>query len=148
MASIEKHAEVHWQGDLRSGRGELSVGSRAFPVQEVTFPGRIGEDERPATTPEELIAAAHASCYAMALTGALTRNGTPAERLDVHATCHLERGENGLRISRVDLKVTGKVDGLGSAQFESLALAAEEACPVSNAIRNNVEVRVIADTVT
>jgi lipoyl-dependent peroxiredoxin len=147
MPTTERHAVVTWTGDLRVGQGQVSVGSNAFPSQQVTFPGRVGEDQRPATTPEELIAAAHASCYAMALSGTLGRNGTPAKRLEVRATCLLDIGANGLRITRIDLDVKGVVDGMGSAEFESLAMAAEEACPVSNALRNNVEVRVMAETV-
>lgn len=147
MPTVTRHAEVSWSGDLRTGGGQVSVGSGAFPAQAVTFPGRVQEGSIAATTPEELIAAAHASCYAMALTGALTRNNTPAKRLHVRATCFLDRTEAGLKIARVDLDVKGVLDGMGTAEFEAIAMAAEEACPVSNALRNNVEVRVLAETV-
>jgi lipoyl-dependent peroxiredoxin len=91
-----------------------------------------------------LMAAAHAACYAMAFSHTLAQAGTPAERLSVSATCTFEQVESGFKISTMDLDVRGKVPGLDEAGFEKVAQQAEQGCPVSNALRNNVQIRVNA----
>jgi len=94
------------------------------------------------TTPEELLAAAHASCYAMAFAATLARGGTPPERLDVRATAALDaRPEGGFKVSTMDLTVRGRVPGLDQQRFAEAARQAEQGCPISNAIRNNVQIR-------
>jgi len=90
------------------------------------------------------MAAAHAACYAMAFSHTLAQAGTPAERLSVSATCTFEQVEGGFKISTMDLDVRGKVPGLDEAGFEKVAQQAEQGCPVSNALRNNVQIRVNA----
>jgi len=90
------------------------------------------------------MAAAHAACYAMAFSHTLAQAGTPAERLSVSATCTFEQVESGFKISTMDLNVRGKVPGLDEAGFEKVAQQAEQGCPVSNALRNNVQIRVNA----
>jgi osmotically inducible protein OsmC len=96
------------------------------------------------TSPEELLAAAQAGCYAMALTHTLTERGTPPERLEVTATCALESSDTGFKITTMDLRVTGQVPGLDDAGFQEATRAAEQGCPVSNSIRGNVEIRLEA----
>ena len=143
MAVIERRANILWTGNLK-GTGQLSVASGAFSVQEMTFDARTGS---PAgrTSPEELIAAAHATCFAMAFSNTLATNGAAPERLDVTATCTLERTPSGLRITTMDLLVRGHVAQVDDAQFAELARVAESKCPVSNALRGNVDITVRAE---
>jgi osmotically inducible protein OsmC len=91
-----------------------------------------------------LIASAHAACYAMAFSNTLNSAGTPPERLDVTATCSLDRVDGKMKITTVRLDVHGKVPGLDQAGFAAAAQTAEQGCPVSNALRNNVEITVNA----
>jgi osmotically inducible protein OsmC len=144
MAMAERRAQINWQGDLRGGSGQLEVASGAFPAQTMTFSARAeGADGK--TSPEELIAAAHATCYAMAFSNALATDGGAApERLEVSAVCALDRVQGGLKITTMDLTVRGKVPGMDDARFKELAHTAEQRCPVSNALRNNVEIRLDA----
>jgi osmotically inducible protein OsmC len=140
MPILKSEAQVTWTGDLRGGAGQLSVASNAFPEQTVTFPART-ESSDGKTSPEELIAAAHATCYAMALTNHLSQNGTPHEELTVRAVCHLDRVEGGLKITTMELYVDGKIPGLQGLDFNRLAAEAEQKCPVSNALRGNVDIQ-------
>jgi osmotically inducible protein OsmC len=138
---MQRRAEVTWTGNLQ-GAGKLRVGSGAFPEQTVTFSARTEKQE--GTTPEELIAAAHATCYAMAFSNTLNGAGSPPERLEVSAVCTLDRVEGALRITTMELTVRGSVPGIDNAKFEELARTAEQRCPVSNALRNSVEIRLTA----
>jgi osmotically inducible protein OsmC len=144
MAGIERTANVVWQGSLTEGAGTIvSVTSGAFSELGVTWASRTEQfaaDHK--TSPEELIAAAHASCFCMALSNGLTKAGSPPSRLEVSATCTLERGDAGLKIAAVDLAVRGAVEGLDQAAFAEAARTAGENCPVSKALKPNVEVRV------
>ena len=144
MAVAERRAETTWNGDLMSGNGVLSFGSSDL-LQEtpVTWAART-EGPGGKTSPEELLAASHASCYAMAFSGTLGRRGTPAERLHVTAVASLDRVEGAMKVTKMDLTVRGRVPGLDQAGFEEAAKAAEQGCPISNAIRNNVEITVNA----
>ena len=141
MATAERHAEVTWQGDLRSGSGTFDVGSGALAQQQVTFANRA-EDPAGHTSPEELIAAAHATCYAMALSNTLAEGGNPPERLQVTAKVALDLGS--LKISTDELTVEGTVPGLDQSAFEEAARKAEGTCPVSNALRGNVDIQLNA----
>jgi osmotically inducible protein OsmC len=142
MPLAERTASIVWRGDLRGGSGRLSVGSGAVPEQDVTFSART-EDSNGMTSPEELIAAAHATCYAMAFSNTLANDGgTAPERLEVTAKCGLERTSAGLKVTTMDLDVRGEVPGMSGDRFAELAKTAEQRCPVSNALRNNVEIRV------
>lgn len=140
MPLMQSKANAVWEGNVTEGAGRVTVASGAFPEQEVTLSART-EGAEGRTTPEELIAAAHAGCYAMAFSATLTRNGTPPERLEVSAICSLDRTDAGLKISGMDLNVKGVVPGMDASEFEDFARKAEQACPVSNAIRGNVEIR-------
>ena len=138
MAMVEREAHVVWEGNLARGSGRLSEGSGVLQDTPVTFASRV---ERPdgKTSPEELIAGAHATCYAMALSNVLAENDTPPERLEVDAVCTLD--DEQLKITTMDLNVRGTVPGIGEDEFENATREAEQLCPVSNALRNNVEIR-------
>jgi osmotically inducible protein OsmC len=135
----ERTASVSWQGTLEQGSGRLQLASGATGSLPVSWASRTQRAEGQ-TSPEELIAAAHASCFAMALSFGLTQAGTPPESLDVRATCALEETEGGFRIASSKLEVSGVVAGLDEEQFERVAQAAKEGCPVSGALKGNVEI--------
>ncbi len=143
MALQERRAVVEWNGNLRQGSGVVTAGSGAFKLP-VTFSART-ENSDGKTSPEELIAAAHALCYAMAFSNKLTQAGHPPSRLVVTATCSLDRKPaGGLAITNMQLDVRGRVPDMKSDGFEAMAIEAEKECPVSNALRNNVANRVNA----
>jgi lipoyl-dependent peroxiredoxin len=140
----ESRASVVWEGDLAHGNGRVSAASGAFSDLPVTWAARI-ERPDPNTSPEELIAAAHAACYAMALSDTLAGAGNAPERLVVNAVCHFTPLEDGgYGISAIDLDVHGRVAGLDQAGFELAAREGEQGCPVSSALRGNVEIRLTA----
>jgi len=143
MLKAERRAEMLWNGNLVQGNGTIRVGSKVVEALPMTWASRT---ERPdgKTSPEELIAAAHAGCYAMALALTLTGEGKPPESLRVTAVCTLEEVEGKPKITRMDLEVGGKVPGLDAAGFEQAIQKAEQLCPVSNALRNNVAIQLTA----
>jgi osmotically inducible protein OsmC len=143
MANVERRAHVEWEGDLQSGSGRLTEeDSGALSEAPVAFASRTGEPQGQ-TSPEELIASAHATCYAMALSNTLAEQGSPPDRLTVDAVCTLD--DEQLKITTVDLDVRGQVPGLDNEGFQSAAQEADQICPVTNALRGNVEVRVNAN---
>lgn len=144
MAMNKDRADAVWEGTVTEGKGRVTVASGSFPEQEITLRRRT-EGGGGKTSPEELLAAAHAGCYSMALAAALSRNGTPPERLDVSAEVSLDRIESGLKITSVELKARGRVPGLDAAAFQELARSAEKSCPVSNALRGNLDIRLEAE---
>ena len=136
----ESRASARWQGDLGSGSGKVSVASGAFPEQAVTWAARTNRPD-PKTSPEELIAAAHAACYAMAFSHTLAEAGHAPEQVSVDAACRFDPVEGGgFAITRIDLTVRGRVPGIDQAEFERLAADGDRGCPVSNALRGNVEI--------
>jgi len=143
MADITRGAEVVWNGSLIHGDGSLSLRTGILSSVPVSWPART---EGPAgkTSPEELIAGAHATCYAMALANELAQGGHPAESLRVSAEVTANLSTGGLRITKSALTVRGRVPGLGASDFTEWAHKGEEACPVSNALRGNVEITVDA----
>lgn len=143
MALAERTANVVWQGNLTQGSGTVTLNSHATGELPVTWASRT-EEPGGKTSPEELIAAAHAACYAMAFSNTLNQNGTPPEQLNVSATLTLDRVDGAVKITTEQLEVRGRVAGLDQSTFEQLARKAEQSCPVSNALRNNVEIRVNA----
>ena len=139
MATFERHAEVNWQGGLMDGKGDAKAGTGAFTLP-VTFPSRIGEPAG-TTSPEELMAASHASCYAMALNATLGRKGASADRTHVTATIVADKGDTGIKIGTSKLKVVAYgLKGLDAAQFPAVAAEAEKGCPVSNAYRGSMQI--------
>jgi lipoyl-dependent peroxiredoxin len=143
MAVAERRADVTWQGNLTNGQGVASLGSGVLTETPVTWASRTQSPDGK-TSPEELIAAAHAACYAMAFSNTLDKAGSPPERLHITAVCTLDRVDSKLKIVSMDLTARGVVPGLAQADFETLAKTAEEGCPVSNALRGNVEIRLTA----
>ncbi len=143
MATFERHVEVDWQGSVTEGKGEAKAGTGAFTLP-VTFPSRIGEPAGK-TSPEELMAAAHAACYAMALNGTLGRKSASADRTVVTATITADRGEAGIKILSSKLTVTAHgLKGVQASDFQALAQEAEGRCPVSNAYRGTMQITVEA----
>lgn len=123
-----RSAQANWQGTLREGKGQLKLGSG---VWQGPYTYRMRFEDEPGTNPEELIAAAHAGCYTMFLSGLLSRNQTPAERLDCTAKVHLGEGPS---ITKIELYLEGRVPGLDEAKFRELAEQAKAGCPVSKAL--------------
>ena len=145
--AVTRFAETTWTGDLTSGSGSIDyVSSGAFTRMPVTWASRT-EDHNGRTSPEELIAAAHAACYSMAFSGGLARNGTPATRLEVRAVVTFDKTDAGWRITKSELTVRGTVDSIDAAKFAELAEAAKDGCPVSQALKGNVALSVDAQLV-
>jgi lipoyl-dependent peroxiredoxin len=130
------NAEAVWEGVLRTGKGHFKAGSGAFEG-DYSFATRF-ENAR-GTNPEELIAAAHAACLSMALSAELEKNRTPATRIRTKAACTVEKVGDGFKITRMRLEVRGKVPGVDQAGFAKAAEAAKNGCPVSTALRGNVQ---------
>lgn len=140
--AVDKRAEVTWRGDLMSGEGTIErVGSGAFGPLGVSWAARTGEGQDELTSPEELIAAAHAACFSMALSNGLAKAGTPPESLSVSATVTFVPGTG---ITASALEVEGRVPGISEDAFREAAEQAKESCPVSGALKGNVELRVTA----
>ena len=134
--AAERNAQVTWQGDLMGGSGEIhEVPSGAFGPLQITWASRAEEPEGK-TSPEELIAAAHAACFAMALSHGLAQAGTPPERLETSATLTFVPGTG---ITKSALTVVGHVPNIEEADFKQAAEAAKDGCPVSGALHGNVE---------
>ena len=144
MAMATRVATVSWKGDL-SGSGDLTLeSSGVLTATPVTWASRAEAPEG-RTSPEELLAAAHATCYAMAFSNHLAKEGgVSAESLEVRAECDLDRVDGGLKVTTMLLQVRGVVPGLDEAGFVKLATEAEEKCPISNAIRGNVQIELNA----
>src|ERR671939_665335 len=139
MATAERRANVVWRGNLFEGSGTFDlVSSEAAQDMPITWASRA---ERPdgKTSPEELIAAAHASCYAMALSNVLAQKDAPPVRLEVEAVATFDADQ--VKITTVDLNVRGEVPGMSDEEFDAAAHEADQGCPVSNALRNNIEIR-------
>ena len=144
MADIIRRAEVNWDGALLDGTGSFTVGSGALGKQDLSWSART-EEPGGNTSPEELVAAAHASCYAMAFSHTLGSAGHAPERLQVSAeVSFVPKPEGGFRVAASSLTVVGKVPGIDQAQFADYAAEGEAGCPISNALRGNVEISVKA----
>jgi lipoyl-dependent peroxiredoxin len=138
--SAQRRGEATWSGNLMEGSGSVALASSgAADELPVTWASR-SETPGGKTSPEELIAAAHAGCYAMFLSNILAQQGHEAERLQVTAVSSFEKVGGDFRVTRMDLEVSGSVPGIGGPEFEEAAQAAKEGCPVSNALKNNVEI--------
>ncbi len=143
MAAV-RTAEVSWTGSLAEGSGSINyVSSGAFTRLPVSWASRTeASDGR--TSPEELVAAAHASCYSMAFSGGLGRNGTPPTRLTVRAVVTFDKVEAGWKVVSSALTVVGVVPGIDAAKFTELAEAAKDGCPISGMMKGNVALSVQA----
>lgn len=138
---MDSRATSRWEGNLTDGSGEVSMATGVGGVMEVSWPSRT-ESAGGKTSPEELIAAAHAACFNMALSAGLGRDGFTPTSLETTATASFEKVEAGWRLVRMALKVVGDVPGIEDAAFVTAAIAAKEGCPVSNALKGNVEITV------
>ena len=147
MASFARHVDVEWNGNLMEGNGTAKAGTGAFSVP-VTFPSRIAEKGDGTTTPEELLAGAHAICYAMVLANTIGKQGGKARRVRVTATITADKSDAGLKVVSSNLKaVVEGLEGIDKGGIQELATGAEKGCPISNAIRNNVSISVDASAV-
>ncbi len=134
-------ASAAWSGTLREGAGTFTAGSGAFKGP-YSFGTRFGDAV--GTNPEELIAAAHAACFSMALAADLGEAGTPAARIETQATCTMDVINGAGTITRIDLRVRGKVAGIDQARFATVADGTKKNCPVSRALHPSVQVSVEA----
>lgn len=142
--TAKRTAEVSWNGSLIEGSGTIDyVTSGSITRLPVSWASRTeAADGR--TSPEELVAAAHASCFSMAFSGGLGRNGTPPASLKVTATVTFDKVQSGWKVVSSDLTVRGNVPGLDAATFAQLAEVAKDSCPISGALKGNVELSVTA----
>ena len=147
MASAIRTAHATWNGDLLSGSGVVSAtSSNAFSELPVSWAART-QDSGGRTSPEGLIAAAHASCFCMALSAGLGKAGTPPTKLDVDATVTFEQIEGGWKVASSALRVRGEVPGIDAAKFREAAEGAKDGCPISGALKGNVDLSVEATLV-
>jgi lipoyl-dependent peroxiredoxin len=130
--TILRTASVAWTGDVAHGRGDITTGSGKISAS-YSFGTRFSGD--PGTNPEELLGASHAACFAMATSAVLTRAGHPPTALSCTATVHLDRKGEGFAVTKIQLAINGKVDGISAEQFAEYAKTAEASCPISNALR-------------
>ena len=142
MAIAERSATTVWEGDLPHGRGTLSGASGALSDLSVTWASRT-ERSNGQTSPEELIAAAHSSCFSMALSNELTQAGHAPEQLQVTAKVTLDQRDGAPTVTTSELTVTGTVPGLDAAGFDTAAQNAGRNCPISRALAG-VEISVSA----
>jgi osmotically inducible protein OsmC len=141
MAEV-RTANVVWSGDLASGSGMITyVTSGVFSRLPISWASRTSAHEGK-TSPEELLAAAHASCFSMAFSARLGKNGTPATNLDVRAEVTFEQLESGWKVAASKLIVQGTVPGIDKATFDRLADDAKDNCPISAALKGNVELSI------
>lgn len=139
----DRHATVIWEGSLTEGSGTISSGSGVLKDLPVTWASRVEQPDGK-TSPEELLAAAQAECYAMVLAHLLGQQGKTVEHLEVTAVCTVEQQDGGLKITTMKLDAKGRVPGLHQAAFSRIAQEGEKSCPVSNALRGNVQISVHA----
>jgi lipoyl-dependent peroxiredoxin len=129
--AITRKAQAQWNGDLKAGKGEMSLGSGAFKGA-YSFGTRF--EGAPGTNPEELIGAAHAGCFSMALSAALGKAGFTPKSVRTNATVTLDKVGEGFQITRIDLDTEASIPGIEDAKFQEIAKGAKENCPVSKAL--------------
>ena len=132
-----RNASAVWEGKLRDGKGTFKGESGAIDAA-YSFGTRFGEAK--GTNPEELLAAAEAACFSMALSGGLEQAGTPATRIETRAACTVSQVPGGFKITTMHLEVRAQVPGIDQATFEKAAEETKKACPVSKALAGNVEI--------
>ena len=146
MPRIERHANVHWEGNLARGSGRISAGTGAFEGLEYSNAVRIGTGNEGKTSPEELLAAAHAGCYTMSLAGELTRAGSPPERIDTNATVVMDEVKgHGHLIVESQLRVRARVSGIEEDAFRRIVDEADAGCSFSVLIKGSAKVSIDAE---
>ncbi|MFL5804784.1 MAG: OsmC family protein [Roseiflexaceae bacterium] len=138
MPDILRHASGTWAGDLQSGTGSASTESGALRDAKISFTSRF-EGPVSGSNPEELIAAAHAACFSMALSGTLGRGGHTPKEIRTKATLTLNKGEAGFKITGIHLETEGEVPGIDEATFKQAAETAKETCPVSALLKPGLQ---------
>ena len=137
----DRKASAVWEGGLKDGKGTFT-GETGGIGGQYNFSSRF--EQGAGSNPEELLAAAHAACFSMALSGKLERNGTAAQRVETNAVCTVEKAGEGFKITTMKLTTRATVPGLDAAKFQELANAAVQGCPVSQALKGNVNVQLDA----
>ena len=135
-----RSASARWEGGLKTGRGSFT-GATGLGGQ-YSFSSRF--ESGAGSNPEELLAAAEAACYSMALSGALERNGTPATSIDTNAKCTVEKVNDAMTITRIELEVRAVAASIDDATFQKLAAQTRDSCPVSRALKGNVDIQIQA----
>ena len=133
---MKRKASVQWQGDLKAGKGTVSTDSGVLRDTPYSFAKRFGDE--PGTNPEELIAAAHASCFTMALSAELGKANLVAERLRTTCTITLDKVDGGWGVTESHLELTAKIPGASEAAFRQAASAAETGCPISKLLKTKI----------
>ena len=141
---MQQKASAHWTGGLKDGKGSLTSTSGVLKNTPYSFKTRF--EGEPGTNPEELIAAAHAGCFTMALSGQLGAAGLTAESLDTTATVTLEKLDSGFAITKVHLELRAKVPGADQAKFDTAVKNAETGCPVSKLLKAEISVTATLET--
>ena len=143
MAALERRAMAVWNGGLRTGKGQIT--SNTGVLREVPYSFATRFENEPGTNPEELIAAAHAACYSMAFAGTLESHGYAPQSVETRATCTVaSQPGGGFKITKVRLETRGIVPGISREAFAQMAREGEKGCPVSNALREGVEIELDA----
>lgn len=133
---MKKSASAHWSGGIRDGQGSISTETGA--LREVPYGFKSRFEDGPGTNPEELIAAAHAGCFSMALSLGLGNAGFTADSIDTRAVVTLDKDGDGFSITTVDLSCRARVPGIDSATFDRIAQATKQACPVSKVLKATI----------
>ena len=140
--AIEKKATVHWEGRGKHGKGQISTETGALSSYPYGFASRFEGDKR-GTNPEEILGAAHAACFAMAMNAALGKKGGKAAKTHVTATVSADKGDSGIKIVSSKLKVVVEgLEGMSPAEFATFVKEADKGCPVSNAYRGTMQIEV------
>jgi len=133
---MDRKASAHWSGGLKDGKGTISSTSGVLKETPYSFARRF--ESEPGTNPEELIAAAHASCFTMALSGQLGNAGMTAQALDTTATVTLEKTDAGFTVTHIHLDVTARIPGADPGKFQEAANNAKKGCPISRLLNTNI----------
>jgi osmotically inducible protein OsmC len=141
---FNRNASVIWKGDSRSGSGTITTESRALFEQPYTYKTRFDGGEVTGTNPEELIAAAHAACFSMALAGTLKRNDYDPKQIDTNATCTIVSTEHGYEITRMQLHVRAQIPSIKDEAFQKLVKEAGDNCPVSKLLHKGLKIEIDA----
>lgn len=136
-----RKASAKWEGDLKTGKGSFSGEGGAIGGN---YSFTRFTDQSEGTNPEELLAAAEAACFSMALSGGLGKNGTPSTRVETEAHCTVEKVGDGFKITTMKLVTRATVPGLDDATFQRIASATKDGCPVSSALKGNVDIQLEA----
>ncbi len=144
MSVITRKAGAIWNGDLKNGNGTISTESQSLYEQPYNYQTRFDGDNTTGSNPEELIAAAQAACFSMALSSTLKKKGYDPKQADTTATCTLASRNGGFEITHMQLYVRAEVPGIDQAAFQKVVKEADQSCPVSNLLREGLEIEIEA----